>query len=349
MTEKYRKPDQHYIDEYDRTTIRMLKKLEAEATTPLIIPADSFVTKDHYNPMTEFYEMGVWRAQSKSESIRKQMTEDENQDWLVKTTPIPHNIKCNTCRITMNVVTHFFKESNNQMLFIFECPNEHKPRKAILPNGTEYFFPKRRCLDCSGEESSSIVKENKIITWTVTCLSCGKETIDTYPLEDDINLPIKAEDRDKYCDGFKNMKTFRQSIIEFGELAKTIMEAHNEREEKKNLGFENIQKPTIPQLEVLLQKVLEENGFIKLQFEKPDLGRQVVIAFSLQDPTTRTEKESIKVITKAIKKSLFTTNWRLMAEGISFRLGYLTGRLKSYEQDEDLMKIAKEINVSQKK
>ena len=140
MTEKYRKPDQHYIDEYDRATIRMLKKLETEATTPLIIPADSFVTKDHYNPMTEFYETAVWRAQSKGESIRKQMAEDEHQDWLVKTTPIPHNIKCNTCRSTMNVVTHFFKENNNQMLFVFECPNEHKPRKAILPNGTEYFF-----------------------------------------------------------------------------------------------------------------------------------------------------------------------------------------------------------------
>jgi hypothetical protein len=42
---------------------------------------------------------------------------------------------------------------------------------------------------------------------------------------------------------------------------------------------------------------------------------------------------------KLIQKALEDTNWRLMSEGISYRLGYLKGRLRAYESEEDLKKL----------
>jgi len=44
---------------------------------------------------------------------------------------------------------------------------------------------------------------------------------------------------------------------------------------------------------------------------------------------------------KVIKTALDPTNWRLMTAGLSYRLGYLSGSLKGYEWEEDLMEIVK--------
>lgn len=35
------------------------------------------------------------------------------------------------------------------------------------------------------------------------------------------------------------------------------------------------------------------------------------------------------------------TNWRLMTDGISYRTGILTGRLRAYETEEDLLRLVK--------
>lgn len=43
--------------------------------------------------------------------------------------------------------------------------------------------------------------------------------------------------------------------------------------------------------------------------------------------------------TKLIKTALSDTNWRLMSDGVSYRLGMLEGRLRAYEREEDLLKL----------
>jgi hypothetical protein len=40
-----------------------------------------------------------------------------------------------------------------------------------------------------------------------------------------------------------------------------------------------------------------------------------------------------------VDQALIDTNWRLMSDGISYRLGYLNGRLRAYEQEEDLKEL----------
>jgi hypothetical protein len=59
----------------------------------------------------------------------------------------------------------------------------------------------------------------------------------------------------------------------------------------------------------------------------------------LETKDNRNEYDSQRILKKIIRGLLKDTNWRLMSEGINYRLGILTGRLKAYEREEDLIKI----------
>lgn len=42
---------------------------------------------------------------------------------------------------------------------------------------------------------------------------------------------------------------------------------------------------------------------------------------------------------RLIKKTLEKTNWRLTSEGVDYRLGYLRGKLKGYEEESDIIEL----------
>ena len=62
-----------------------------------------------------------------------------------------------------------------------------------------------------------------------------------------------------------------------------------------------------------------------------------------EDPTDQGEYDSRKKLSKLIKTALAETSWRLMSEGISYRLGVLTGRIRVYEGEEDLLKLVENL------
>ena len=76
--------------------------------------------------------------------------------------------------------------------------------------------------------------------------------------------------------------------------------------------------------------------------DKPDIDRYVIVPFTVKDAeSSRAEADSTRKLHKTIKKTLENTNWRLMSEGVHYRLGYLSGKLKGYEQEEDLLQLVK--------
>jgi hypothetical protein len=67
----------------------------------------------------------------------------------------------------------------------------------------------------------------------------------------------------------------------------------------------------------------------------------VTIPFSVLDSnSTRNPNISEATLKKLLKDTLEDTNWRLMSNGIHYRLGYLSGTLKAYEQEEDLLELS---------
>ena len=61
--------------------------------------------------------------------------------------------------------------------------------------------------------------------------------------------------------------------------------------------------------------------------------------FSLEELETDNQLASTSNLQKLIKRTLKDTNWRLMSDGISYRLGLMSGRLRAYESKEDLLKL----------
>ena len=62
--------------------------------------------------------------------------------------------------------------------------------------------------------------------------------------------------------------------------------------------------------------------------------------FTVQDTGyKRKDYDSTRKLQKLLKATLETTNWRLMSEGTNYRMGYVYGRLKGYEREEDLAEL----------
>lgn len=362
MKNKYRKTDQEYVDSYDRYTIKRLKELEKESKTPLYYNKDledltdsggstTWVWDDptsKYIPSTLFFTTAVQQAQNKENSILLSKRADENRDRLIMETPVPKNIRCNKCSSEMNHEGHIFKEEDTLLLFVFSCPNKHSPKKAVYPGGKrEWIFEKSTCEKCGGELNSKTEENEAQLIFTDTCISCGNISI----MELDVpepDSPINEEERKKYCTDWKGKKTFVQSLEEISDFMKHIKQNEAEKKVKEDYQVDKIEKVNVPKLEVMLSKVSEELGFIKFKFDNTSTKGFVIVSFSAQDPSDRKERVSIKELTIGIKKTLHPTNWRLMSDEIDYRLGVLSGRLKAFEDDEGLLKIAKEIYENKK-
>lgn len=88
---------------------------------------------------------------------------------------------------------------------------------------------------------------------------------------------------------------------------------------------------------------LEKGQYIYLKFGNPEINKDIIVPFTVQDSKGGREKlASDYELRQLLKKALKETNWRLMSDGVSYRLGILSGRLKGYENEEDMLKLVKE-------
>jgi hypothetical protein len=82
--------------------------------------------------------------------------------------------------------------------------------------------------------------------------------------------------------------------------------------------------------------------YIQLLFDRPEISKYIIVPFTVQDgDSVRKDYDSERVLKRIIKKVLEGTNWRLMSEGVDYRMGYLSGRLKGYEHENDLLDLIK--------
>lgn len=135
-----------------------------------------------------------------------------------------------------------------------------------------------------------------------------------------IEKPYEAEQLRRLVDGWKEKEKNRKL---YDELAK-------------------IKKLSIAEIEKLLTPILEKSGYKNLQFSKPEFGRGIKVEFIAQETqTARHEYDSRIGLQNLIKRSLLKTNWKLMSDGISYRLGFLQGRLIGVENEDDLKELVK--------
>ena len=241
-----------------------------------------------------------------------------------------------------------FDDKPDTVLFMYDCPLEHLPRRAFYNNGEEFRWDKPTCPKCKSEvEEKETSTKNKVVTF-IKCTSCDyqdKQEFDFSKKEKEPEPdPNYENDRIRFCLSEKEGQKFISSQENIKQMA-ALVDKMKEREENKDSydKVAKLKKLKIVELENLLTPILEKAGYIKLQFKDPDTSKDVILPFVVyEQKSDREGRASTYEIEKLLRKSLKDTNWRLMTEGTTYRLGMLQGRLHGYDGEEDLLRLVKE-------
>lgn len=351
---QYLKDKQEYNDRYDRMTVdhcRMIERSVLSGIESLKNEKGSQKDKEQaanilYN-VTMFYETGgQW--EKKEETIQKWMDRDRKWDEHQERAVAPLNIHCPSCSSQMKAndghleIDH--KHGHDRVLFFFECPACGK-RKGIYEDGTELIVKPTLCGKCGKETKIKRSKQEKRkITTYYTCPHCGHEETDVFELSVEKKEkpdPYYEEDRARFCLTDEQGKEYLKAKLHW-EQFKALIDEIEERDKHKDIYEEaaKIEKLSVFQVQEKINQTLSQQGFANTQYGKPEIGREIVISLSFQDTNPmREEYDSKKAAKKATEKALIGSNWRLMSDGFNYRLGYLEGRIKGVDSEEELVKL----------
>lgn len=293
------------------------------------------------------------RHVNRDETIDKWMQRDEEKDQKLAEAHIAGGTYCRSCGKDMHVIDKHYMRRNghkeDDILLMFECDACNK-RKAFWQDGTEWQGAELKCEKCGGAVQSAHKTKGKVITTTLTCTKCGHKETEVMDLSKDLEPeeepadPYYELDRKRFVFDSDMLFKFEQKAQHLARLQKLHATAADKAE---HVGvydaIKDIKKLKIAQLSELLAPVLAKQKYTEFKLGEPQLGREVSLDFSCLDADAdREEYRSRKGLQKLLDKALVDTNWRLMSNRVSYRLGYLSGRLRAYESEEDLKKLVKQ-------
>jgi C4-type Zn-finger protein len=366
----YLKDKQHYIDLYDLFTINKCLDINN-------FYLDLYKKKDTDKRLKEipvseqekgFSYFFTWhmrttrgeRYRNREKIINEWMEKDKLQQDKQDYTPTPENIICPLCNAPMyfNITKHLDSTYDSPILhvmFLFKCSKCEK-QQWVYDNGEIRVSKPDLCPKCKKELDVTGSRKGKVITTLYKCKQCDylKKDILDLAKSDEEHKKWEAEQNQKEDEGKKLLEKYRAEFClsdkdgqEYIELMEAMEVANviniEEKQKYDDPAYEiasKIKKIKIIELEKLLTKDLDKSNYTKLEFGKPEIGRDVVVSFTVQDSdSSRREKVSISELEKLVKNILENTNWRLLTS-IIYRLGFLEGRLKGYESDGDILKLA---------
>ncbi|MEK7153534.1 MAG: hypothetical protein AAB834_06295, partial [Patescibacteria group bacterium] len=227
------------------------------------------------------------------------------------------------------------------VVFMYNC-HACKKRTAYWEDGSEWISPMTPCPKCGKPLAMDVTTKGRNMTTTYTCETCGHKEVEKTQLgKKEAPDPNFERDRKIFCLDEERAKTM-QAYRPKWEDAMRMMDEDMERMANKELyeAAAKVERLKIPQLIERLRPAIEKAGYIEVAFDKPELGLNIIVAFSCMDSDmSHEDAKSRRVLKKAVTDELASTNWRLTSAGVDYRLGYLTGRLRAYEREEDLIKM----------
>lgn len=354
----YLKEKQYYEDLYDLHTIEIciewvklaLRKCKEDNAFEKFSEKEKIQGKNILVELPLYFEKGE-RYRNRERTINEWIEKDKIKQDKFDKTQEPDGIFCKECNWAMTLEgksLHDFSDEPLRMLFFFECPNCQK-RRGIFDDGVEYKSKPRLCPKCGEDLKISYKSENEVSTFTEKCKNCD------YKLEDKTDFKFYEkrqkirEERKEYllnkyreecCLTPEKGDKYVSSQDQFKYSIDRIEEQKKKEDNPKYQKAIKLKKLKVFDLQKLLKETLEKEKYVELSFDKPEITRDVIIPFSVQESnTSKSDYDSQNNLKKLIVKTLEDTNWRLMSDGISQRLGILSGRIRGYENEEDLMKI----------
>jgi hypothetical protein len=363
MTYNYLQSRQHYEDRYDETTIEKCRMGERIVNKTFIEMGKKLPESEKKEHQAGWYLMysklyfgyveavAAERRDGREKRIAAWMEADEKKDRRLADAKMK-NPYCKTCGKDMEQISKDYMSRDrggsgreDDILFMFDCKPCNK-RIAVWQDGTKWGHKEPHCEKCGTAMKHSSSKSQGVYTSTDTCPKCG--LIDTYEFDlNDKDEPEEPEDpyleldRKRLCFDDEMESKYEQKLNHLLRMAKLELDTEEHVEHVDIYeAIKDIKQPKIAQLSDLLKEALAKGGYRDFKLGDPELGQQVVVGFScLDEKPDRKEYDSKKSLQKLVNKMLGDTNWRLMSEGINYRLGFLSGRLKAYEKEEDLKKL----------
>jgi hypothetical protein len=356
----YLKDLQYYEDLYDLLTIKQCLDVENQPPPQdlpkfygkKISPEQAKGIGKSVNGFLLYFIKGD-RYKQRSERIKEWTLRDRGrQEFFDRTSP-PTGIYCSNCGEVMKSKVKTLEddfEGHMRVLFFFECPACHK-RKGVYNNSEPFVGRIDPCPKCHLKLEISYKRDGEVITTFRKCRSCGfsdteeedlhKENAD-WEERQKSERKMLAEYREKYCLSEKEGLEFTRFTILMKNFTEMTEANKKKQEDPAYHKAMKLKKLTVVELEKMLARKLAWSKYSKLIFDKPEIGKQVIVPFTVRDSdTTRKEYDSANLLKKLLKKALSPTNWRLMSEGVTYRLGYIYGRLKGYEREEELMELVR--------
>ena len=287
------------------------------------------------------------RYMNKESTIQEWMEEDRKRDELYeKQEPL---VYCPSCNEKMEFVfKHLeekFKSSETRVLYLYRC-DDCNQKRGVYDNGEPYVFKSDICPNCNAELEVSTKETKDKTTIKSICKKCGYTDTHIYDLTDDpktkeidpdfekdrARFCLSVEDGDKYCGWITGLKYVMEDVKD--------KEVHKEAYEKAK----KTKILTIAQLSDLLSKKLAKENFGGLMISSPEIGRDLVISFNVQDmKADRIKVNSKQDLKKILGDLLIDTNWHLMSEGLNYKLGILSGRLRGQDSEENIYEDLKKV------
>lgn len=369
MSFQYLNSQQHYEDRYDLGTIReCLRQLEM---------IDGIGEKLRVEPKFKKYpesehekNMGIFRGRfifvikasrykNRASTIEEWMEADRVKQDKQDNTPVP-KADCPDCGTSMTEdglhhLVDWDDDKPLRVLFTFKCKKCNK-RHGVYDDGEFYVSKSDFCPDCKEELEVKSNRKGKVITTHYKCKSCGYSNKDIYDLKkrDEEHKQWEKEQAQKeledkqllekyraeFCLNDKEGKEYVESLEALEVAQEVKAEVLAEMDTPAHEKLLSVNKISITNLETLVNTALEKSGFTRLSFGNPDMDRYVLVPFTVQEAKPkRRDRESVSDLYNLLKKALKDTNWRAPKDMISYRLGFLTGKLKGYELEDDLLKL----------
>jgi Zn finger protein HypA/HybF involved in hydrogenase expression len=362
--ESYFKPEQYYTDLYDLGTLReclhYYQSLYKELPKALELPNTENLSEEKRK--TDWlkvmnivvYSIKIQRFKEKRATVDKWMQSDRTKQERFDNAE-SGEFYCKTCSVLLEETDkhlHDYLNEELKVLFLYKCPKCGK-REGYYDNGKAYESKPTLCEKCGSEVDVSLKIDDKkdITTWTYKCTGCDYKKVDVddhkkWKVEHDLKEKKDKELLEKFRKDFCFTEEEGNHAVQRSENLSDLMKDIKSREEqKKDPVYQkaiSLKKLKVVEVNKLLKEAVEKEGFIELQFEKPEMGRFVAVPFVVQDgKPERSDYDSKTTLKKLITGVLEGTNWRLMSEGVDYRVGYLSGKLRCYENERDLVEVLK--------